>query len=299
MSSISNFFKERAGILSDHDKTLTQYIDELKSDDQKIRIKAAIALGEWGNDRAVTPLIHSLIHENDDFRREAARALKEIGNRRAVEPLIELLLNDNSPEIRAEVAYCLGYFKDAKEEVDALISSLEDEHYLVRQNVAFALGKIKRRKATSPLIDVLKKDENYNVREIAAWALGELNDKRATPQLIIALNDQKVEVRRNAAYSLGRLEDQSAIEPLMNQLLRVGETKEPAWAITKILKKRQAVKILKDTFKRKKKDKLIEDCIDICRVLIDVDRNSANNMISELLNEQEFSQYHSELKSII
>ena len=285
--------------MSRYEKTLTEYIDDLRSADQKTRIAAALMLGEWGNDRAVSPLIKALSHENNDFRREVARALKEINNRRSIEPMINLLKKDPSPEIRAEVAYCLGYIKGAEDEIDALIDSLDDKHYLVRQNIAFALGKIGRRKSVKPLIDLLVNDENYNVREMAAWSLGELKDKRAIDPLIKALNDSHKEVRKNAAYALGRLKDSKAVESLKNQLLLKNESKEPLWALTKLLRPRQASSIIKETFKRKKKEKAIIDCIEICRILMDIDRKSSEKFIKELLNDSDYSNYFEELKSIV
>ena len=122
-----------------HDKTLTEYFEDLKAEDPDTRIEAAIALGEWGNDRAVSPLLEALKHEDEDLRREAARALKEIGNKRAFNPLLKQLAKDSCVEVRAEIAFDLGYLKvDAA--LDTLIKTLEDEHHLVRQNAAYALG---------------------------------------------------------------------------------------------------------------------------------------------------------------
>ncbi len=286
-------------ILSKYEKTLTEYIDELDSDETKVQIQAAIALGEWGNDRAVSPLIRALSAKNDDFRREAARALKEIGNKRAIEPLIDVVYNDPSPEVRAEAAFDLGYFSLSSKEADVLIESLNDKHYLVRQNIAFALGKIGRRKSVMPLIKLLKKEENYNVRELIAWALGELKDKRAIQPLILTLDDKHIAVRRNAAYALGRLGDLLAVKALKNNLLREGEAKEIAWALSKILMKRPAVKILKESYKKKRKDRIYGDCVEICRVLFEIDRNSAEDLIKEMLNDSDFALYQEDIKTII
>lgn len=283
----------------EHKKTLTEYIEDLESDDPKTRLDAAMILGEWGNDWAVTPLIDALQHEDENFRRESARALKEIGNKRAVEPLIDVLMNDESLEVRAEAAYALGYFEETNDFIELLLPSLEDPHYLIRQNIAFALGKLDRKKSVSPLIDVLEKDENANVREMAAWALGELNNKRALDALISALDDESEGVRRNAAYALGRLGRNSSIEPLKKQLQRKGEIKESAWALTKILSKKQTINLLTDLFKKKKREKLADDCIEIVKLLIGFDRKQAKKFIEEMLSENDFKEYFDEIKSIV
>ncbi|MFW9923414.1 MAG: HEAT repeat domain-containing protein [Candidatus Thorarchaeota archaeon] len=285
--------------MSEFEKNLTEYIDDLKNPDPKIRIEAANKLGEWGNDRAVTPLIEVLTHEDENLRRVAASALKEIGNKRALEPLLDLLKKDSSPEVRAEAAYCLGYFQEASNEIDALLVALEDGNYLVRQNAAFAAGKLGRRKSVSNLILLLEKDENYNVKEMAAWALGEIGDKRASDTLIHTLSDLNSDVRRTAAYALGRLGDSKAIDMLKKQLARTGEVKEPAWALTKIMKTKPAILLLRDTFKKKRKEKSLEDCIELTKIVIELDRKTAENMKNEMLSDDAFRKYHDEISEIV
>lgn len=286
--------------LDSYDKTLTEYIDDLSSSDSRVRIDAAIILGEWGNDRAVTPLIECLFHEDDNFRREAARALKEIGNKRSIEPLIDVLMDDSYAEVRAEAAYDLGYFEGAKAFADSLIHALiKDKHYLVRQNAAFALGKLGSRKSVRPLLKVLQEEENYNVRENAAWALGEIKDKRAIEGLISAINDSHIAVRKKAAYALGRLKAVAALSVLEKQLSKKDEAKEAAWSISKIAMKPKAVKILKEACKRMKKDKVPDDCVEICGILIDLDKKAGKQYIDEFLIDDTFKFYHSELKTLL
>ncbi|MHA1504117.1 MAG: HEAT repeat domain-containing protein [Candidatus Heimdallarchaeota archaeon] len=286
--------------MDSHEKTLTEYIEDLSSSDSRVRIDAAIILGEWGNDRAVKPLIECLFHEDDNFRREAARALKEIGNRRAIEPLVDVLMDDSYPEVRAEAAYDLGYFEGAKAFADSLIQALStDGHYLVRQNAAFALGKLGSRKSVRPLLKVLQEEENYNVRENAAWALGEIKDKRAIEGLISATDDSHIAVRKKAAYALGRLKAVIALSVLQKQLTKKDEAKEAAWAISKIAKKSKAVSILKDACKRMKKDKIPVDSVEICRILISLDKKTGQQYIDKFLTDDTFKFYHSELKTLL
>jgi HEAT repeat protein len=68
----------------------------------KVRMDAAIALGEIGDVRAVNPLIEVLADPDYRVRREAARGLGEIGDARAVDPLIKTL-SDKERRVR-EVA---------------------------------------------------------------------------------------------------------------------------------------------------------------------------------------------------
>jgi HEAT repeat protein len=57
----------------------------------KVRMDAAIALGEIGDVRAVGPLIEALADRDYRVRREAARGLGKIGDACAVDPLIKTL----------------------------------------------------------------------------------------------------------------------------------------------------------------------------------------------------------------
>ncbi|NHJ87718.1 MAG: HEAT repeat domain-containing protein [Asgard group archaeon] len=285
--------------MSNYEKTLGEYISDLNSADPKIRITAASILGEWGNDRAVNPLLEALVHQDENLRRESARALKEICNRRSIEPLFERVLKDPSPEVRAEAAYALGYFKKYSPDVDSLILALEDSHHLVRQNAAFALGKIGRRKSVKPLMDLLAKDENVNVREMVVWALGELNDKRAVPLLIKSLDDSRLIVRKNAAFALGRLQDTSAIDSIKKHLLQENESKECAWALSRLMKKRVALEILKDAFKKMRKEVHIEDSIEICKIINQLDKKTAESFIKEMLADNRYNAYQDDIKLIV
>jgi len=72
------------------------------------------------------------------------------------------------------------------DEIDDLISDLEDEDPWIRAGAAFALGEIGDTRAVDLLISVLK-DEDSTVREEAAGALGKISDLKAVDPLIEAL----------------------------------------------------------------------------------------------------------------
>ncbi|NHJ47788.1 MAG: HEAT repeat domain-containing protein [Asgard group archaeon] len=282
--------------MPDYEKSLTEYIKDLKSDDSKIRIKAAIILGEWGNDRAVTPLIAALSHPDENLRRESVHALKEICNRRSIEPLLDLLKTEPTAEVKSEIAYALGFFSKYTVEIDNLIDALSDEHPLVRQNAAFALGKIRRRKSVKKLISLLEKDTSIKVQEMVIWALGEIKDKRAVPVLLKAMKDDQISIRKNAAYALGLFKEKTAINLLKAQLTRPGEAKEAAWALNRILSDKETKSVLRKAFQKMFRDKQGEDCVEICRVLINKDKETTQRYINDMLDDMDFAPFHRDLK---
>ncbi|MBD3191482.1 MAG: hypothetical protein GF308_12610 [Candidatus Heimdallarchaeota archaeon] len=283
----------------EQDTIIKKYIQELQAEEQEKRIQAAIALGEIGDEQVVTPLINALSHQDADTRREAARALKEIGNERAVSPLIAVLKKEPSLEVRAEIIYDLAYFSKAeKTAFDLLIKQLEDDHYLIRQNAIFALGRISRRKGVRYLIQALQTDTNYNVREMAAWALGEINDKRTVDPLISALNDDHIAVRKKAAYALGVKEITEAENKLKELLFTEREPTEIAWALTKILKKKEAIRILGRAFRRKKRENRPRDCFAIGHMLFQLAPKIGKELLQDLLDEEDFAAIHAEIKEL-
>ena len=112
-------------------------IESLK--DEKIRILAAVALGEIGDFRAVEPLIESLKDDYPKAQWAAAEALQKIG-KTAVEPLIESL-KDERARIPAVVA--LGEIGDSRA-VEPLTKILQDKNADVRWAAMNALEKISR-----------------------------------------------------------------------------------------------------------------------------------------------------------
>jgi HEAT repeat protein len=133
----------------------------IDNDQQTIRCKAAIALGELGDSKAVPPLIKKL---DDEYHvsKDAAWALGTIGDQKAVEPLIQYIsdLDWKKCGSRGIHVWALGKLGD-KKAVDSLIHLLLENHPIDTKNAIWAL---------SP-------------KECAAWALGILGDKKAIDPL--------------------------------------------------------------------------------------------------------------------
>jgi HEAT repeat protein len=85
----------------------------------------------------------------------------------------------------------------AQENVDELLTALNDKSPKVRQSAAESLGELEDARAVQPLTQALK-DSNADVRLSVALALGMMGDASATASLIYALNDEQDNAVRGA-----------------------------------------------------------------------------------------------------
>jgi HEAT repeat protein len=171
--------------------------------------KVAIeSLGALGDPKAVDTLTKILEKRSEDegLRIHAALALGRIGDPKAIDTLTRTL--ENRTEylgVRKFVADALGNFHDPRV-TDALVKALSCDYYIARA-AAESLKKLRDRRAVEPLIRILESDSgkySNHPRELAADILGVLGDPRAVPALAKALRDNDRDVHTNAFNSLQR-----------------------------------------------------------------------------------------------
>jgi HEAT repeat protein len=162
-----------------------------------VRNRAFGALGRIGDKRAVGPLIEILQDKDKVMRWGAISALRHIGDERAVEPLIETL-KDESADARRDAALALAVLGD-KQAVEPLIEALPN----TRKGAAEALGWLGDPRAVEPLMEALESWEPYyGGWEEAAVALGRIGDERGTKAVRAYLKGPKDELRLAAADCL-------------------------------------------------------------------------------------------------
>ncbi len=134
---------------------------ELRHRDWHVRMDAAEALGQLGDERAVPHLIEALRDESHHVRREAAEALGHIGDRRALEPLIRALRNewgDEDSPILAAIER-LG----ERRAIEPIIRSLRFKSRWMREEVDESLGKIQDAVRAEPVVEVIA-DRDRNLQ---------------------------------------------------------------------------------------------------------------------------------------
>ena len=98
----------------DDPKVVAALVRALNDDSDKIRIKAAEALGELGHKEAAPDLITLLEHPSEEVRRAAIDALGLIGDPVAVEPLLQLVETSDPNEVPLNAIWALGRIGDKR-----------------------------------------------------------------------------------------------------------------------------------------------------------------------------------------
>lgn len=213
-----------AALMHLHDETkkiIVEVLDKIgyKPDTDKQRAHYHIAKHNWDEcvrigAPAVEPLSSVLETISSDIRKPAAEALLKVLDKIG-----------NSPETDKLRVRCFiakgdwdGCVKVGEPAVDPLITKLLNWQHGQYEMVAAALGKIGA-PAVEPLIAVLNQSNYYKIRAEIIQALGETRDVRAVVPLIAELerkqDDKEPYVRARAAEGLGKIGDTRAVEPLI------------------------------------------------------------------------------------
>ena len=190
-------------------------------DEYEVKITAAFALGEIGDERAIEPLLQEplnlewgfhpvakigapvvshLIRAAKDkthpYHKHATSALADIEDREAILQLIGALRDEN-PEVRSAAVGALRKMK-AKEAEPFLKELLEDTK--VGNEALYALVSIGGRKYLPEVMQFLERDSLTAIK-----VLGELKESTAIPKLEQLLRHKKGSVRHQAATALWKI----------------------------------------------------------------------------------------------
>jgi outer membrane protein assembly factor BamB len=103
------------------------------------------------------------------------------------------------------------------DQVEQLMTALENSDWHVRATAARTLGELGERTPVEPLIATLN-DEDESVRAAAVQALGKLGERAPIDRLVAALHDPEWAVREIAALTLGELGERAPAGPLLDIL---------------------------------------------------------------------------------
>jgi len=208
------------------DKTLE---DLMKSESERIRVRAALAAGRIGDEQAIPALTNLLEKDSNAVRAMAAFALGEIESIKAADAIIKTLSAANTADaVRARLVEAAGKIaaanaKDPKaiELGDAILDALDAEAKRPKQNrltILLGLTAVLRARPEDGDVTTGKflTNMDWRVRADAANTLSRLRAKNANEQLrALLLADDNAVVRANAARALGAAEDKNAFDLLL------------------------------------------------------------------------------------
>jgi len=210
------------------DKTLENL---LTNADEKIRLRAALAIGRIGDERSIPTLINLLDNESEAVRATAAFAIGEIESIKGADAVLKTLKNEkNSAAVRARSIEAAGKIsaviasadkKKADELGEAILDGIEFEARQPKpdkQLILLGLTAILRARPAKGDFIAAKflTNPDAQIRADAANTLARLRAKNYNePLRAMLLADGDAAARANAARVLGIAEDKSALTLLL------------------------------------------------------------------------------------
>ena len=152
--------------------------------------------------------INDLSSDDVKVRKEAIESLVGITDEEAIEPLIKAT-TDESAQVRFKAAEILGSMGDVA--VDKLIEEFKNAEGKDKRFLAFALKETEDKKVIPYFVQATE-DEDFGVRKVAVRALGELNAEDELDTIAKCLEDEDWGVRLAAIQALGDLASDEAIK---------------------------------------------------------------------------------------
>jgi cyclophilin family peptidyl-prolyl cis-trans isomerase/HEAT repeat protein len=244
-----------------YDKTLENL---LTNPDEKIRARAALAVGRIGDERSIPALVNLLDKDSDAVRAMAAFAVGEIESAKGADAVLKTLKNEkNSAAVRArsieaagKIAAAIGAAdkKKSDELGEAILDALEFEARQSKpdkQLILLGLTAILRTRPAKGDFVAAKflANPDAQVRADAANALARLRAKNYNePLRAMLLSDDDAVARANAARVLGIAEDKNALALLIKAAAEDEDSRVRVSAIRSLgsLKDKKAVAPLLD-----------------------------------------------------
>jgi HEAT repeat protein len=198
------------------------WLDQLKSPDAKIRIKAAREMAKSGDLSVVGPLADALNDPSSDVRREIILALAQFRQPQALDGLIRGT-KDSDPDVRTVAVRCLvgqytgviptaGFTGFVKKTWRRTKSHFEEDDTKIDP------GLVLDPKVVPTLQQTLNDTQSIEAARLAAWGLGVLLARSAVPDLVKAAHSRDDELAQQALLALQKIKDTSAGPQLVDLL---------------------------------------------------------------------------------
>ena len=178
--------------------------------------------------------INDLSSDDVKVRKEAIESLVGITDEEAIEPLIKATTDENA-QVRFKAAEILGSMGDVA--VDKLIEEFENAQGKDKRFLAFALKETEDKKVIPYFVEATE-DEDFGVRKVAVRSLGELQADDELDTIAKCLEDEDWGVKLAAIQALGDLATDESIK-LIKDARKSEDDKDFKKSCNKAIKKAQ------------------------------------------------------------
>ena len=178
--------------------------------------------------------INNLSSDDVKVRKEAVESLVGITDESAIEPLIKATTDENA-QVRFKAAEILGSMGDVA--VDKLIEEFANAEGKDKRFLAFALKETEDEKVIPYFVEATE-DEDFGVRKVAVRSLGELQAADELDTIAKCLEDEDWGVKVAAIQALGDLATDDAID-LIKTARKSEDDKDFKKSCNKAIKKAQ------------------------------------------------------------
>lgn len=221
----SNHYKDTSTLTGIAKLLIKKPIDTNDDDSINLKVICAKTIANYKDTTYLTLLLDCMNNKSENYkvRLACADALGKIGDRFAVTPLIEIVSDEEEKSVylKESATNALGAIGDIRA-IDPLISILDSHHGMfnkfsfLKEKIIEALGKLNI--GSDRVFQALKKslmDEAPMVRINAIEAIMNSEDSRAVDCIRICLTDPDDEVKRNALIALYNLTDRSILDEVI------------------------------------------------------------------------------------
>lgn len=192
-----------------------------------VRCMCAKAIANFKDTETVTTLLYCLNNKSENYkvRLACADALGKIGDKYAVAPLIEIMQDEDEKSVylRETAATALGALGDSRA-IDSLVSILETKQGLMnkftflKERVIEALTKIvpDNNEKVFHALKISLSDESPQVRINAIEAIMESGHPQSAEVIKQCLQDEDEEVRKNALIALYNLQGRDILDEVIS-----------------------------------------------------------------------------------
>ncbi|MCS6984674.1 MAG: HEAT repeat domain-containing protein [Leptospiraceae bacterium] len=178
----------------------------VSDENSEVRREATRALVYFAEPSGSYYISEQLARETEnELQLEQIEALMRLKNSGGMAGLNRVMMRETNLKVRLWALYVAGYLADMRG-YDAVLSNVYHQSPEIRAEAAFALGYFRNKSAVKPLLALVKYDLEYAVQAAALFAILKINHEESFPELFEIMEEhQDVRIRYQAKQVLQKL----------------------------------------------------------------------------------------------